>query len=114
MKQDASRKSRRERMKAMSGSNLAKASGGNLEKLAHSRQESLSDFGLASAGSLYGGSMDDLTSLNGSETESSLGPGTPACPVTGPSAGLSVLSSLTTPTLSRGSTRTPTLLRRLA
>ena len=80
VKQDASRKSRRERMKAMSGSNLAMASGGNLEKLAHSRQESLSDFGLASAGSLYGGSMDDLTSLNGSETESSLGPGTPGVP----------------------------------
>jgi acetyl-CoA carboxylase/biotin carboxylase 1 len=80
VKQDASRKSRRERMKAMSGSNLAMASGGNLEKLAHSRQESLSDFGLASAGSLYGGSMDDLTSLNGSETESSIGAGTPGVP----------------------------------
>ena len=63
-KQDESRKSRRERMKAIerAGSNKA---------LAHARQESLSDFGMASAGSLYG-SADDLGNMSDvtSETES--------------------------------------------
>ena len=62
--QDESRKSRRERMKAIerAGSNPA---------LLNARQESLSDFGLASAGSLYG-SHDDLAAYSDvtSETES--------------------------------------------
>ena len=61
-KQDESRKSRRERMKA-------------IERAEQSRddfkQESLSDFGLASAGSLYG-SVDDLGAMSDvtSDTES--------------------------------------------
>ena len=63
-KQDESRKSRRERMKAI------ERAGGN-KALVHARQESLSDFGMASAGSLYG-SADDLGNVSDvtSETES--------------------------------------------
>ena len=62
-KQDESRKSRRERMKAI------ERAGGNRAML--SKQESLSDFGLASAGSLYG-SVDDLGAMSDvtSDTES--------------------------------------------
>ena len=62
-KQDESRKSRRERMKA-----IERAGG---KSLMLSKQESLSDFGLASAGSLYG-SVDDLGAISDvtSDTES--------------------------------------------
>ena len=62
-KQDESRKSRRERMKA-----IERAGG---KSLMLSKQESLSDFGLASAGSLYG-SVDDLGAMSDvtSDTES--------------------------------------------
>ena len=62
-KQDESRKSRRERMKAI------ERAGGNRAMI--SKQESLSDFGLASAGSLYG-SVDDLGAMSDvtSDTES--------------------------------------------
>ena len=58
-KQDESRKSRRERMKAieLSASKMNLAAG-------HNRDDSLSDFGLASAGSLYGGSEGDLANMS--------------------------------------------------
>ena len=66
-KQDESRKSRRERQKA-----IERAGGKNL--LLSKGSESLSDFGLASAGSLYG-SVDDLGAMSDvtSETESAAG-----------------------------------------
>ena len=57
-KQDESRKSRRERMKAI------ERAGGSYAGLLHNRTESLSDFGLASAGSMYGGSQDDLAEMS--------------------------------------------------
>jgi acetyl-CoA carboxylase/biotin carboxylase 2 len=64
-KQDESRKSRRERMKA-----IERAGSGSHANLLHARTESLSDFGLASAGSLYGSegdlaAMSDVTSEGG-------------------------------------------------
>ena len=75
-KQDESRKSRRERQKA-----IERAGGKNL--LLSKGSESLSDFGLASAGSMYG-SVDDLGEMSDvtSEAESAGGPngGTPGAP----------------------------------
>ena len=60
-KQDESRKSRRERMKAIE---RAGGGSGSYANLLGARADSLSDLGLASAGSLYGGSQDDLAGMS--------------------------------------------------
>ena len=60
-KQDQIRKSRRERVKALERAGSINSASGRAD---FTRVDSLSDYALASAGSLYGGSQDDLGAMS--------------------------------------------------